>query len=92
MRQDTGRLKRSELNLRDHLSVLEKDWLSGWLVSSIGVKDAFYSDEDPHQLVVEYDSNLTNATDLLDLLFLRGVPAKLAGQMLIPGGGDAGRV
>jgi hypothetical protein len=77
MQQDTGKLKRSELNLREHLSALERDWLGGCLVSHVGVKVAIYGNNDPHQLVVEYDSNLMNATDLLDILYLRGVRAEL---------------
>lgn len=72
MQQDTGKLKRSEFNLRKHLSALERDWLSGCLVSNVGVKGVSYSDKDPDQLVVEYDSNLMEDTDLLDILYLRG--------------------
>jgi hypothetical protein len=77
MQQDTGKLKKSALNLREHLSALERDWLSGCLVSNVGVKVAIYSDRDPQQLVVEYDSKLMNGTDLLDILHLRGVRAEL---------------
>jgi len=77
MQQYTGKLKKSELNLREHLSVLERDWLSACLVSNVGVKGAIYSDKDPHHLVVEYDSNLTNGPDLLDILYRWGLRAEL---------------
>jgi hypothetical protein len=46
-------------------------------VSNVGVQGAIYSDEDPHQLVLEYDSNLMNGTDVLDILYLREVRAEL---------------
>jgi hypothetical protein len=63
----------SELYLREYLSALERDWLSGCLVSNAGVQGAIYSDEDPHQLVVEYDADLIDGTDLLDILHLWGM-------------------
>lgn len=78
MQHETGKLKRSALNLREQLSALERDWLSACLVSNVGVRVAIYSDKDPQQLIVEYDSKLMNGTDVLDILRLRGVRANVA--------------
>jgi hypothetical protein len=77
MHEDTCTLKRSALNLCEELSVLEQDWLSGCLVSNVGVQGAIYSDQDPAQLVVEYDAKLINNADLLRILCLWGLWAEL---------------
>jgi hypothetical protein len=76
-------LKTSELEVRDHLNHLEREWLIGRLVSKGGVRDVLYLDDDPHRLIVEYDADLVNSSDLLDFLYTCGLqaqPAPLAGH------------
>lgn len=58
--------------LREHLTALERDWLTGCLVSKGAVQGVICSDEDPHRLAIEYEECL-DRTDLLDLLYLCGL-------------------
>jgi len=74
--EDTPKLKRSELKLRERFSALERDWLIGCLVSKGGVREVIYGDEDPHRLTVEYDAGLMNSVDLVDFLHLWGLVAE----------------
>lgn len=75
MRKDACKLERSHIKLRERLSPLEKDWLVGCLVSGYGVQRAIYSDEDPRQLLVEYDADRINR-DLIDVFYLCGLHAE----------------
>jgi hypothetical protein len=77
MLHETDKPKRSEFNLHEHFSALERDWLSGFLVTNTGVIAAVYGDRDPHQLFIEFDSQLMSAPDLLDILYRRGLRADL---------------
>jgi hypothetical protein len=69
------RLERSELELRERLSRLEQAWLIACLVSRCGMRPASCSDEDPHYLIVEYDADDMNDTDLMDAFYLCGLHA-----------------
>jgi len=76
-------LKTCQIDLRERLDGLERDWLIGRLVSKRSVLDAVYSDEDSHRLIIEYDADLVNGTDLLEFLYMCGLhaqpaPARLA--------------
>lgn len=70
--------------LRERLSPLEKDWLVGCLVSRYGVQRAISSDEDPSQLIVEYDADRMNC-DLIDVFYLFGLHAEPIPTGMRPG-------
>lgn len=71
-------LRTSELEIHNHLNRLEREWLIGRLVSMGSVRDALYRDNDPHRLIVEYDADLVNSSDLLDFLYTCGLQAEPA--------------
>jgi hypothetical protein len=70
---DIRNLKTTELEIRERLNGLERDWLIGRLVSKTGVRTATYSHADPHRLTIEYDADLFNMVELLDFLYLCGL-------------------
>jgi len=71
-------LKLSELEVREELNFLEREWLIGHLVSRAGVREALYRPDDPRKLVVEYDADVVNTRDLLELLYSCGLQANVA--------------
>jgi hypothetical protein len=75
VQKDACRLERSRIKHRECLSPLEKDWLVGCLVSRYGMQRAIYSDEDPRQLMVEYDADRLNC-DLIDVFYVCGLDAE----------------
>jgi hypothetical protein len=70
-------MKLSELEVREDLNFLEREWVIGRLVSKTGVHEALSRPDDPHRLVVEYDGDLVNANDLLEFLQLCGLHANV---------------
>ncbi len=73
MRQNDGNLMSSEIELRQHLSALECDWLTGCLYAKNGVADVKWSDK-TSRLFVEYNTAVFESAELLDFLRARGVP------------------
>lgn len=68
-------MKLSELEFREDLNFLEREWVIGRLVSKAGVHEALSRPDDPRKLVVEYDADLVNTSDLLEFLQLCGLRA-----------------
>ena len=73
MLEHVGNLRTSELELRQQLSALECDWLTGCLHAKIGVADVKWGDQ-PRRLLVEYDADIFGSTELVDFLRTCGVP------------------
>jgi hypothetical protein len=71
-------LKLSELEVREDLNFLEREWLIGRLVTKAGVREALYRPDDPRKLIVEYDADVVNTGDLLELLYMCGLQADVA--------------
>jgi hypothetical protein len=76
-------LKTSELELREPLNDSERDWLVGCLTSRRGIRDALCDGEHACRLLVEYDANFVNVAELLDFLYLCGIPAEPAPSLHI---------
>jgi hypothetical protein len=72
---DVRNMKLSELEVREDLNFLEREWVIGRLVSKAGVQEALSRPDDPRKLVVEYDADLVNASDLLEFLQMCGLHA-----------------
>jgi len=73
MLENVGNLSTSELELRQQLSPLECDWLTGCLHAKNGVADVKWGDQ-PHRLFVEYDADIFGSTELVDFLRTCGIP------------------
>jgi hypothetical protein len=68
-------MKLSELEVREDLNFLEREWVIGRLVSKTGVQEALSRPDDPRKLVVEYDGDLVNTSDLVEFLQVCGLHA-----------------
>jgi len=75
-RDSRGNMKTAELDVRDHLNGLEREWVIGRLISRGGVRGALYQGDDAHRLVVEYDADQVSPSDLLDFLYTCGLQAE----------------
>jgi hypothetical protein len=72
-------LKTADLQVREQLNSLEKTWVIGRLVSHSGVNGALWRGQDRGlRLTVEYDADVVNGPELLDLLQTCGLHAKPA--------------
>ena len=71
-------LRTANLVVRERLNGLEKSWVIGRLVHHSGVTGALWRDEDGLRLSVEYDADVVNGLELLDLLQSCGLHAKPA--------------
>ncbi len=65
-------LKTSEIELRQHLPVLECEWLVGRLLTKRGIADAKWGG-DYRRLLIEYDADLCGSAELVAFLQLCGV-------------------
>lgn len=72
MRQNVGHLMTSEIELRQHLSVLERDWLTDCLYGENGVADVKWSNK-TNRVFVEHNAAIFESAELLDFLRARGV-------------------
>jgi hypothetical protein len=68
----------SEFAVRENLNFLEREWIIGRLVSKAGVHEALSRSDDPRKLVVEYDADVVNTSELLEFLQLCGLHADVA--------------
>jgi hypothetical protein len=68
-------MKLSELEVREDLNFLEREWVIGRLASKAGVQEALSRPDDPRKLVVEYDADLVNTSDLVEFLQMCGLHA-----------------
>jgi hypothetical protein len=73
MLEHVGNLRTSEIELRQQLSALERDWLTGCLHAKNGVAQVRWRDK-TRQLSVEYDADIFGSTELVDFLRTCGVP------------------
>lgn len=78
MWDEAQNLRTADLDVRERLNDLEKGWLIGRLVSRNGVNGAIWRGENGLRLSVEYDADLVNGVELLDLLQTCGLHAKPA--------------
>lgn len=62
-----------EIQLRDRLNGLEREWLVARLTSTMGVLAALCRQDSP-RLLVAFDPAEVCAEDLVDLLFSSGIP------------------
>jgi hypothetical protein len=71
----------SEIRLRECLEGRERDWVIGRLLAKRGVRDVEYRDDDRRGLVVEYDADQLSGAELVNFLYICGLPTKpLAAQ------------
>jgi hypothetical protein len=71
-------LKTADLQVREALNGPEKNWIIGLLMSQNGVNGALWRGENGVRLSVEYDADVVNGPELLDLLQACGLHAKPA--------------
>lgn len=71
-------LRTADLEVRERLNGLEKDWVTGLLVSRNGVNGALWRGENGLRLSVEYDADVVSGDELLDLLQTCALHAKPA--------------
>ena len=71
-------LRTANLDVRERLNGSEKNWILGLLGSRSGVNGALWRGEDGLMLSVQYDAEVINGPDLLDLLQTWGVHARPA--------------
>jgi hypothetical protein len=71
-------LRTADLQVREQLSDREKNWVVGQLVSRAGVNDARWRREKGLRIVVEYDADVINASELCGFLQNCGLHAKPA--------------
>jgi len=77
MWDEAQNLRTADLVVRERLNGLEKSWVLGRLVRHSGVTGALWRGEQG-RLSVEYDADLVNGLELLELLQLCGLHAKRA--------------
>jgi hypothetical protein len=70
---NVGNLMTSELKLRQQLSTLECDWLTGCLHARNGIAKVTWGDT-ARSLFVEYDTDIVESLELIDFLRSCGVP------------------
>lgn len=73
MLEYVGNLRTSEVELRQPLSALERDWLTSCLNARNGVADVKWAGK-MHRLCVEYDADVFGSSELIDFLRTLGVP------------------
>ena len=71
-------LRTADLEVRERLNGLERNWVIGMLVSRNGVSGALWRGENGFRLSVEYDADVVNGPEILDLLQTCGLHAKPA--------------
>jgi hypothetical protein len=71
-------LRAAHVDVRERLNDSEKNWVLGLLVSRSGVNGALWRGENGLRLSVEYDADVINALELIDLLQACGLHAKAA--------------
>ena len=71
-------LRTADLEIRERLNGCDKNWVIGMLVSRNGVNGAAWRDDNGLRLSVEYDADVVNGPELLDLLQTCGLHAKRA--------------
>ena len=71
-------LRTADLEVRERLNDPEKNWVLGLLVSRAGVNGALWRGGDALRLSVEYDADVINGLELVDLLQVCGLHAKRA--------------
>jgi hypothetical protein len=71
-------LRTAELEVRDRLNGPEKNWVIGMLVARPGVNGALWRGANGLRLSVEYDADVVNGPELLDVLQTCGLHAKPA--------------
>jgi len=75
-------LRTADLEVRERLNGRDKNWVIGMLVSRNGVNGAAWRDDNGLRLSVEYDADVVNGPELLDLLQTCGLHAKRASAKL----------
>lgn len=81
MWDEAQNLRTVDLEVRERLNTLEKSWVIGRLVSRTGVSGASWRDEP--RITVEYDADVLNGAELLDLLQTCGLHARPARQRML---------
>ena len=76
-------LRTYEIQVRERLNGLERDWIAGRLLGKRGVVDVEYRDEASPELVVEYDADLLTGADLLSFLHVCGLRAKRSTKLRV---------
>jgi hypothetical protein len=77
MRGQVRNTEISELQVREDLNFLEREWVIGRLVSKAGVQEALCRPDDPRKFIVEHDAQLLNTGDLLEFLQMCGLQANV---------------
>jgi hypothetical protein len=67
------------LHLDENLSHDQREALRDAILAHAGVMAASSSDEKPHLMIVEYNPDLVNSSDLLDIAKGKGIHAELLG-------------
>lgn len=75
-------LRTADLEVRERLNGRDKNWVIGMLVSRNGINGAAWRDDNGLRLSVEYDADVVNGPELLDLLQTCGLHAKRASAKL----------
>jgi hypothetical protein len=75
MRTPLPNLRTSQLELRGQLSGLEREWVVSRLLAKRGVEQASCADDHPCRFVVEYDADQITNLELVNLLYVCGLPA-----------------
>lgn len=78
MWDETQNLRTANLEVRERLNGLEKSWVIGRLVEQKGINGALWRPDQPLRLNVEYDADVVNGVELLDLLQMYGLHARPA--------------
>jgi hypothetical protein len=77
MRAQVRNTKISELQVREDLDFLEREWVIGRLVSKAGVQEALCRPDNPHKFIVEHDADVLDAGDLVEVLHMCGLQANV---------------
>jgi hypothetical protein len=82
-RVDLRDLRTAEIELRGTLGALEREWVIGRLAAQRGIENARWVGDDSRSLVIEYDTDFMSGAELVNFLYVCGLPAlraRRAGQ------------
>jgi hypothetical protein len=78
LRDSLRDLRTAEIELREPLGGLERDWVLGQLRAQSGIEDAAWVEEDERSLLIEYDADLMSGAELVNFLYVCGLSTRCA--------------
>jgi hypothetical protein len=78
MWDETQNWRTADLEVRERLNGSEKSWVIGRLVAQSGINGARWRSQQSQRLSVQYDADVVDGSDLVELLHLCGLHVRRA--------------